>query len=449
MLYIVAPVVTLIYLFFKKKFSYFKDRDIPHIKPTFPFGNLQGLGKTRHMFNIFLDIYNECRGKDVIAGIYNITEPSYFVTDLEVLKHVTIKDFNNFINRGTFVNEEDEPLTGHLFAIEDDKWRYIRNKLSPAFTSGKIKAMYFTISQKGDNFVKAIEKASRNGTTIDAKNISNRFLIDIVSSCAFGMEANTLNYEHPELVNFFREVFGAESISMIQFFFMMAFPKISKFIRLRQFSKKLTDFFMTVVTNNIKNREDTDDKRSDFLNMLIQLKNKGSIDGEFSSENRKLTLNEILAQAFLFFFAGVDTTSTTISFALTELAFNKDIQEKLRAEIFEKTKDTKGELSYELLQEMPYLNQVVNETLRMYTPGFALIRKSTNEYKIPDSKHVIPKGASVWIPMIGFHYDDRYWNNPNTFDPERFTQEEIAKRPSNVFLPFGDGKFSLFLIIPL
>jgi cytochrome P450 family 6 len=94
--------------------------------------------------------------------------------------------------------------------------------------------------------------------------------------------------------------------------------------------------------------------------MLIQLKNKGSIDGEFSSESKKLTLNEILAQAFLFFFAGTDTSSTTAAFALTELAYNQDVQEKLRIEIVSMTKDTNGQITYENLNDMTYLNQVVN-----------------------------------------------------------------------------------------
>jgi cytochrome P450 family 6 len=75
----------------------------------------------------------------------------------------------------------------------------------------------------------------------------------------------------------------------------------------------------------------------------------------------------------------------------------------------------------------------------MYTPGFGIFRQAANDYKIPNTSHTIPKGASVWIPTIGFHFDERYWNNPEKFDPTRFTQEEIAKRPANAYFPFGDG----------
>lgn len=75
----------------------------------------------------------------------------------------------------------------------------------------------------------------------------------------------------------------------------------------------------------------------------------------------------------------------------------------------------------------------------MYTPGFIQFRKASQDYKIPNSTQIIPKDSAVWIPSIGFHYDDRFWPNPKKFDPERFTQEEIEKRSPYVYLPFGEG----------
>lgn len=273
---------------------------------------------------------------------------------------------NIFIIKGMYVNEEDEPLTGHLFVLEDDRWRFIRNKLSPAFTSGKLKSMYFTISDLGNNFVNAVERKAKSEKTVEIKDIANRFTVDIISSCAFGMESNTLNNKHPELIEIFKEVNGENGPGIFFFFFTLAFPKIAKFLKLKMFTKKLTDFFSNVVGGNIKYREDNNVHRNDFLNMLIELKNKGSIDGEISTEVKKLTLNECLAQALLFFLAGSDTSSSTIAFALTELAYNQDIQEILRKEIIEKTKNTNGHIDYETLHEMTYLNQVVNGKTSMH-----------------------------------------------------------------------------------
>ena len=75
----------------------------------------------------------------------------------------------------------------------------------------------------------------------------------------------------------------------------------------------------------------------------------------------------------------------------------------------------------------------------MYPPIPSMFRKAQDNYKIPNSKHVIPKDTLFLIPVIGYHYDERYWNDPTTFNPDRFTAEESANRPNFAFMPFGEG----------
>lgn len=70
----------------------------------------------------------------------------------------------------------------------------------------------------------------------------------------------------------------------------------------------------------------------------------------------------------------------------------------------------------------------------MYSPALLLIREANKDYQVPNSKHVIPKGSQLWINSLGFQYDEKYYPNPMKFDPERFTQEEINKRPHFTFL---------------
>lgn len=360
LLYIVLPLLALGYWFLKKKFAYFEDRGMPYIKPSWLLGNLGGVGSTVHIVDLVRKVYDNARDKDVITGFFTAFNPTLIVTDLELVKQIMVKEFNNFTDRGMFVNEEEEPLTGHLFAMKGEKWRFLRNRLSPVFTSGKIKSMYHTISDKGENLIKAIELASKSGS-IDVKNMSNRFTVDVVSSVAFGMEANTLNNEHPEILQIMRQVSGEEAPPMIVFFLLFAFPNVAKFLKIRQFRAPVTKFFNDVVGGNILNREKNGIVRNDFVNMLVQLKTKGYVEGEVSTvEARKLTLDECVAQGFVFFLAGSDTTSVAISYAITELALNPEIQERLRKEIHEVSTAEKGKLTYDNIHEMTYLNQVVN-----------------------------------------------------------------------------------------
>lgn len=75
----------------------------------------------------------------------------------------------------------------------------------------------------------------------------------------------------------------------------------------------------------------------------------------------------------------------------------------------------------------------------MYPPAIMQMRETFKEYPVPNTKHVIPKGTPVWINSLGFHYDEKYYPNPTKFDPERFTPEEVSKRPNFTWLPFGEG----------
>lgn len=359
LLYVILPLAVTIYLFLKKKLSYFEELGVPHLKPSLLMGNIGGLGKTTNMVDLLKSIYEESKEKDVIAGFYTLFQPTLIVTDLELVKQITIKEFNTFTDRGLFVNDEKDPLSGNMFSIGGEKWRFLRNKLSPVFTSGKIKMMYSTISDKGDNFVKAMEKASGKGS-VDMKDISNRFTIDVTTGCAFGMESNTLKNEHPEFIKILRQILGEEGTGPIRILLMVAFPDFAKFLNMSQFGRDAEKFFYNVIGGSMKYREDNDVKRNDFLNMLIELKNKGAIDGEISSDMRKLTLDQCVAQAFIFFLGGADTSGSTIAYALTELGHLPEIQEKLREEILEKIESTNREITYDSLHEMTFLNQVVN-----------------------------------------------------------------------------------------
>lgn len=93
-------IATGIYLYFKKNYKFFENEGVPYLTPTFPFGNVQGIGSKYHMITILRNIYDEVKGRGGIVGFYNFAEPSYFVTDIEIVKLITVKNFSSFVNRG-------------------------------------------------------------------------------------------------------------------------------------------------------------------------------------------------------------------------------------------------------------------------------------------------------------------------------------------------------------
>lgn len=138
---------------------------------------------------------------------------------------------------------------------------------------------------------------------------------------------------------------------------MATHKKFARFLGVRELHRDVSKFFLKIVKETIEFRERNNVKRKDFMDLLIELKND-----ESQNETNRVTVNEIAAQAFVFFLAGFETSSTTLTFALFELAQpkNRHIQERARQEINAVLANYNGQLTYEALNEMPYIEQIVN-----------------------------------------------------------------------------------------
>lgn len=129
-----------------------------------------------------------------------------------------------------------------------------------------------------------------------------------------------------------------------------------------------------------------------------------------------------------------------MTFLAYELACNPEIQERLRDEINEVLDDFDYEICFDSMNEMKYLDMVFKETLRKWPVNHIQFRKSLTEYKIQNSELKIPKNTLIIIPTFGIHRDERFFENPEEFQPERFSIENVKKIDKFSFIPFGGGE---------
>lgn len=101
-------------------------------------------------------------------------KPFLIVNDPDLIRNILTKEFTNFHDRGIFYNEEIDPLSGHLFQLPGKKWRNLRVKLTPTFTSGKIKQIFPILKEAGNILEKYLEEEALKGSTIDVKDIFAR-----------------------------------------------------------------------------------------------------------------------------------------------------------------------------------------------------------------------------------------------------------------------------------
>ncbi|XP_061401505.1 cytochrome P450 6a9-like isoform X2 [Musca vetustissima] len=424
----------------KKKQNYWQSLGIPCEEPHFPFGSLWGVQKTRGFWQIWEEYYNRFKGSGPFAGFYWFFRPAVFVLDPELIKNVLIKDFSKFTDRGFYHNEKDDPLSGQLFLLDGAKWKNMRNKLSPTFTSGKMKFMYPTVTKVGEEFIEVLGKmVEQNGSVVEVKDLLARFTTDVIGTCAFGIECSSLKDPNAEF-----RVMGKKSLveqrhNRLIIAFMASFVDLARKLGFKQTPDDIEAFFMRIVRETVEYREKNNIRRNDFMDMLIDLKNKKLMKSDHGDELTNLSLEEIAAQAFVFFIAGFETSSTTLGFTLYELAQNQEVQDKARREVMEKLEKYQGELSYECLKDMQYLEQILSETLRLYPVIPTLIRSTKYDYRVPNSPYTLEKGTQVAIPVYSIHHDPEYYNKPNEFNPSHFDPQHTEQRHSCAYLPFGDG----------
>ncbi|XP_047364932.1 cytochrome P450 6k1-like isoform X3 [Vespa velutina] len=148
---------------------------------------------------------------------------------------------------------------------------------------------------------------------------------------------------------------------------------------------------------------------------------------EFEGDN-------LLAQAVAFYIAGFEASSSVITFALYELATHPEYEERLYNEIKKFIKN--DEITIEALNEMTFLDAVLEETLRLYPPLPVIDRNTLRDYKLPGTDLTIKEGTPVYISLNGINTDSKYFSNPIQFNPLR---EKDEKYNSIGCLAFGIG----------
>ncbi|XP_070173790.1 cytochrome P450 3A11-like [Littorina saxatilis] len=384
--------------------------------------------------------------------------PTLFVTKLDTVRDILSKHFHAFVNRSGVAALEHRPWDSTLLFLTDDHWRHVRTQLSPTFSTGKLKQVVSTIDHVTKKLENNVQELAAKGETVELKKLCGCFAMDVIAGAAFGVQVDSLvnpddvfNQRALDLINKNQWVFlCGESMSLY-----MTFPVVLKFLKLIGITvpqASATQFFVSFLKAALQERrqDNTQHKYKDFLQLLIEAEKEGAegpVDKEIDHSSqlntssqwkqKGLSEDEILGNALSFLFGGYDTVSTVMAYTLFSLAGNPECLRKAQEEV-DRVLGENGQLTYEKTNELTYLDMCLSEAMRMYPPGFLLVRKCTEDVEVAGGYHVT-KGMDIMIPVVNIHMDPDHWPEPEKFDPERFTPEERAKRHPFAYLPFGQG----------
>ena len=435
----IIAVLAISWFFFRKR-NKLEKLGVLHPKPWPIFGNI---GRTIfRLENIATTIENVYKfNKDAeYVGMYNFGDPVIVLRSPDLIKNITVKNFDHFVDHPSVIDPTTDELFGkNLAGLRGDNWKEIRSLLSPAFTGSKMKSMFKLMWNCGDNFANYfVDLASNGEIEIDSKEAMTRYTNDVIGTCAFGISIDSMKNPENEFYKMGRKSTNFGALRVLKFLLLRSFPKISKFFRIKIVEADVEKFFINVVKETIETRDREGITRPDMIQLMMESR------GKKSGEGPKLTITDMTAQAFVFFFAGFDASSSCMCFVAHMIATHEEVQKKLHEEIDQVLKDSNGEPTYETVNAMKYLDAVVNETLRLLPITPATDRVCVKTYQLPPALPggepiVIEPGQSITLPIFALHKDPKYFTDPEKFEPERFMDERKSEIKPFTYMPFGIG----------
>lgn len=375
------------------------------------------------------------------------------ITDLELINKLLIEEFFNFPNHRIFYHE-DQLAGKNIVVLENEKWKRIRSIMSPVFGVTKLKKMKpafddcvetlllnFHDLTKNQNISldqnsfsdqnsfadeNSLSRENSNGVVIEAKDYFGAFSIDVICSVVFSTKIDSINNPNHVLVTSIKSFFGHDiTLNKLIIFF---FPTLMRLFDLYLFNYDVLIFLNNFTSSILKGRENQKEKAKDFIQLLEDAVNP--VDGSRLSEE------EIADQVILFLVAGYDTSAATLSSIAYCLALNQEVQEKLFQEV-DNLQQLKGsnDFTFEELDSLKYLDAVINETLRFLPIVPRIERRSNKNCRFGEL--FIPKDTVVVVPIYTLNHDEKYFKNPESFDPDRFMGDRSSFKKS--FLPFAAG----------
>ncbi|XP_014285590.1 probable cytochrome P450 6a13 isoform X2 [Halyomorpha halys] len=427
---IICILLGVTYEYFKKRYRYWSDIGIPGPKPTFIVGNMKE--------TLFLkctepemtdEWYKDYRDKPYV-GFYNFLKPSLFIIDPELIRKITEVDFNHFIDHPPFSDaghSDNDAIMYSLFTMNGENWKLKRSIFSKLFTPKKLREQVEIFNHRYSSLKEEIEGLSEGSKDADLSKLVGRYILMGFGTILYGIDLTKDEQLFENLEKYSAMFLHPKFYTTLMFLFYTASPELFNYLRMKTFSSDFWDYFSPFTKKLLEyNKSPENIYRSGLVSLISQ---NQDLDSPSAIGHR-----EAVGHIFSFLSASNHTTLTTVNYGLFLLAQHPQVQDKLRDEV-DRVMKKNEELTIENIQDMAYLDAVLNETMRLYPLLGILKRICTKEYHV-DDRLTIPKGTDIFIPVQSINMDPEYFQEPETFHPERFLN--LEKLPS-FFMPFGKG----------
>ncbi|CAG9576241.1 unnamed protein product [Danaus chrysippus] len=287
-------------------------------------------------------IYNQYPDEGAV-GIGGLFTPTLYVRDPKNVQAVLSTDFNSFYHRGFEVNENDK-LANNILFLSGNKWKLIRQSMTPLFTSLKLKNMFYIMDKSAQDFVQYIKENPEIRKGNNTFQTMSTFCSAAIGASVFGLTTESI-FDSPFL-KMALKIFKPTFQTNIRFAISNMSQTLSNLLNI-QFFKEYEDFFIGAIKRVVCQRKEENVKKHDFADICVALQKKnGTLKDPETGLELEPTYELLAAQAFFFFIAGVEPVAAVMFSTLIEIGKNPEIQKKVHEEIDDMFDKNNGKLNF-------------------------------------------------------------------------------------------------------
>ncbi len=324
----------------------------------------------------------------------------------EHVRHVLIGNHRNY-NKGVGFERVKMLLGNGIIVSDGDFWRSQRRMIQPVFHRKIVESQASMMQVCNEAKLKQWQDKAASGTAVDITTEMSALALEVILRALFSHDLDALIEQ--------------EGVNP----FAMLVEDVTRDLKLAMRFRALTRHVMAIMAR----RREQNRIEHDFLSLMMETRDKQT--GEPMSD--KALVDEVMT----IIVAGHETTAGTLNWAWYLLSQDARVESLLHEEV-----DALGHApGFDDLKNLQYTRQIIDETLRLYPPVWLFTRKAINEDRLPGKEQdtLVPAGADIFLCPYLLHRDERYWNDPEQFMPERFSDEANRQRNKHAYYPFSLG----------
>ncbi len=363
-----------------------------------------------------LAFITKCRDYGDVVRARFLYVTVYFLFNPDDIEYVVSANARNFIKAMSLRSNFFHRLVGDgLLTSEGELWRRQRRLSQPAFHRQRI-------SSYGDVMVeysKRMISSWQSGDVLDIHREMMRLTLEIVVKTLFNADVSGDAERVGRVLSEMVKPFASQATVKWILDNRLPTPARRRFYRA---AREIDE----IVFRLIEERRATGFDQGDLLSMLVQAHDE---------DGCQMTDKQLRDEVMTLFLAGHETTALTLSWTWYLLAKNPDIEQKFHNELDEVLKGRLPEVAD--LKRLKFTEKIAKESMRLYPPAYGLGREAINDCEI--GGYQVPAGTQLYMFQWVTHRDPRFFQAPDRFLPERWTEEFIEKLPKYAYFPFGGG----------